>query len=127
MMYEFVGHYWRIDTAPAAPDTTTSGLLELSIAAGTTSTANLNPGLNVWNKEGYDFTDIQVATEFWDNDAIDEDGIYAGRRDARLVLVDPAGHVDPADPQQPVASPRRSRWRSASSRAPTRTSKASRP
>jgi prepilin-type N-terminal cleavage/methylation domain-containing protein len=75
MMYEFVGHYWRIDTAPAAPDTTTSGLLELSTAAGATSTANLNPGINVWNKEGYDFTDIQVATEFWDNDAIDEDGI----------------------------------------------------
>ncbi len=75
MMYEFVGHYWRIDTAPAAPDTTTSGLLELSIASGATSTANLNPGLNIWNKEGYDFTDIQVATEFWDNDAIDEDGI----------------------------------------------------
>ncbi len=75
MMYEFVGHYWRIDTAPPAPDTTTSGLLELSIAAGATSTANLNPGLNVWNKEGYDFTDIQVATQFWDNDLIDEDGI----------------------------------------------------
>ncbi|HEY0190584.1 MAG TPA: prepilin-type N-terminal cleavage/methylation domain-containing protein [Kofleriaceae bacterium] len=78
MVYLFVAHAYRIDTTT---DTTiTSGPMYPS-ARGTlqmTSTGGLPTatasGTDVWNDLAYGFTDLQVATRFYDNDTVDQDG-----------------------------------------------------
>jgi prepilin-type N-terminal cleavage/methylation domain-containing protein len=62
MMYKFVAHAYRVDTGSAVA---ANGQLEMS------PTGNLVPALNDWVIEGFGFTDLQVATYFFDNDAID--------------------------------------------------------
>lgn len=62
MMYKLVAHAYRINTTTASP---ADGQLEMS------PTGNLVPGLNDWTVLGFGFTDLQVATDFFDNDAVD--------------------------------------------------------
>jgi hypothetical protein len=59
MMYKFVAHAWRIDTTRP---TLAPLQLETTGALLTTQT---------WVDEAYGFSDIQVATYFYDNDATD--------------------------------------------------------
>lgn len=60
MYYKLVARYYRIDpTRPA------EGVLQVS------PTGNLVPALNDWQDLAVGFTDIQVATQFFDNDGID--------------------------------------------------------
>lgn len=60
MMYKFVAHYWRID--PSRPGL---GVLQRS------DTGNLIPALNDFQDMAYQFTDLQLATYFYDNDGVD--------------------------------------------------------
>ncbi|MGN6108009.1 MAG: PulJ/GspJ family protein [Kofleriaceae bacterium] len=59
MFYKLVARYYRLDPAREA-----DGLLQVS------PTGNLGGGAD-WQDLAYGFTDIQVATRFFDNDAID--------------------------------------------------------
>ncbi|NVB79471.1 MAG: prepilin-type N-terminal cleavage/methylation domain-containing protein [Kofleriaceae bacterium] len=59
MMYKFVAHYWRID--PARED---EGVLQLA------ENGNLIAS-DGWKDQAYGFTDIQVATYFYDGDGTD--------------------------------------------------------
>ncbi len=62
MIYKFVAHAYRIDpTVARLPD----GVLQMS------PTGNLQVGVNDWQDLAFGFTDIQIATQFFDNDGID--------------------------------------------------------
>lgn len=61
MMYAFVARYWRLD--PARP---AEGVLQL--AANGNLVAN-----ETWSDQAYDFTDLQVATYFYDDATDDSD------------------------------------------------------
>ena len=58
MMYRFVARYWRID--PARPEL---GVLQLEPTGALVSAA--------FQDQAYGFTDLQVATYFYDGDALD--------------------------------------------------------
>lgn len=70
MMYKFVAHAYRI-SAPVAPY---DGTLDMS------PTGNLI-GSNDWTPLGYGYTDLQIATELYDNDGSDKDGNGDAARD----------------------------------------------
>lgn len=59
MMYKFVAKYWRIDPARES-----DGVLQLA------NNGNLVTS-ETWNDEAYGFTDLQVATYFYDGDTTD--------------------------------------------------------
>ena len=62
MMYKFVAHYWRLDpTTTGTPTRTSLGVLQRS------PTGNL-VGANDFADMAYSFTDLQVATYFYDAD-----------------------------------------------------------
>jgi len=70
MMYGFTAHAYRIDTTRP-----TDGPLQISYTGG------LLGANEVWQDLAYGFTDIQVATDFFDNDATDLDGDGDPKRD----------------------------------------------
>ncbi len=62
MVYKFVAHAYRIDqTTARKPD----GVLQMS------ATGDLAPSLNDWQDYAFGFTDIQVATRFFDQNGVD--------------------------------------------------------
>ena len=70
MMYGFVAHYWRIDTATARH--------RRAPARGQRQPL----GTTTWTDEAYDFTDIQASTYFYDGDGADTaDPDVDGNRD----------------------------------------------
>ena len=69
MVYKFVAHTYRISTTVPM-----DGQLEMS------PSGNLN-GVNDWVPLGFGFTDLQIATKFYDGDAIDQDGDGDATRD----------------------------------------------
>jgi prepilin-type N-terminal cleavage/methylation domain-containing protein len=69
MMYKFVARYWRIDPARES-----EGVLQLS------TVGNLVGGV-AWNDMAYGFTDLQVATYYYDGDATNVDGLDTDVRD----------------------------------------------
>jgi prepilin-type N-terminal cleavage/methylation domain-containing protein len=70
MMYKFVAHAYRV-SAPVSPN---DGTLDMS------PTGNL-VGANDWTPLGYGFTDLQIATELYDNDGVDQDNNGDAARD----------------------------------------------
>jgi prepilin-type N-terminal cleavage/methylation domain-containing protein len=69
MMYKFVAHYWRID--PLTGTRAADGVLQLD------TLGNLATNTNAWTDEAYGFTDLQVATYFYEQgdvtDTLDPD------------------------------------------------------
>lgn len=63
MMYKFVAKYWRIDP-DTDPERQSAGVLQLA------ENGNLVTP-DTWQDQAYGFTDLQVATYFYDGDATD--------------------------------------------------------
>jgi hypothetical protein len=89
MMYKFIAHAYRINTT-----TPMDGELDVS------PTGNL-VAANDWSPIGYGFTDLQVSTEFYDSDSIDEDGNGDTARDYysslnQQTLTTPISKVSPS-------------------------------